>query len=181
MALFALGQPWVVRTVSESGLPAVTVSQLGSELAPAAGAAVWVVLAGVLGVIATRGWGRVAIGLAIAGSGLLIVVGAASAGADLARAASAGLGSDAVVQISPASIPWWWLSVISGGIAAAAGAYVAVRGPSWPGLSRRYDRADGGERSGPRSASPEQPPASATAREQWDALDRGTDPTDASN
>jgi len=177
VALLALGQPWVVRTVSESGLPAVTVSQLGRELAPAAGAAVWVVLAGVLGVIATRGWGRVAIGLAIAGAGLLIVVGAASAGADLARAASEGLGSDAVVQIAPVSIPWWWISAVSGGFAAAAGAYVAVRGPSWPGLSRRYDRTDGGEQSG----SSEQPPASTTAREQWDALDRGTDPTDPSN
>jgi len=179
IALLALGQPWVVRTVSESGLPAVTISQLGRELAPVAGASVWVVLAGVLGVIATRGWGRVAIGLAVCGSGLLTAVGAASAGADLAGAASAGLGSDAVVQVAIAAIPWWWIAAVCGGIAAASGAYVAVRVPSWPGLSRRYDRTDAGVAPSRQLGSSEPAPVAPTAREQWDALDRGTDPTDS--
>jgi len=184
VALLAMGQPWVVRTASESGLPAVTISQLGRELAPVAAASVWVVLAGVLGVIATRGWGRVAIGLAIAGAGLLVAVGASLTGANLASAASAGLGSDAVVQVSTAAVPWWWISAAAGAVSVAAGAYVAWRGRSWPGLSRRYERADGldarGEH-GVRQGSTNPRPAPSCAREQWDALDRGTDPTDPSN
>jgi Tryptophan-associated transmembrane protein (Trp_oprn_chp) len=48
---------------------------------------------------------------------------------------------------------------------AGAGALLAWRGPSWPPLSRRYERG----------ASPAE--ATSDPRDLWKALDRGEDPT----
>jgi membrane protease YdiL (CAAX protease family) len=50
--------------------------------------------------------------------------------------------------------------------AVVAGGWIAVRGPRWPSMGRRYERT------------PQPPPAERlTSRETWDALDRGDDPT----
>ena len=47
-----------------------------------------------------------------------------------------------------------------------AGGWIAVRGPRWPSMGGTYERT-------PPPLTAKQP----TARETWDALDRGDDPT----
>lgn len=97
-------------------------------------------LAAIGGVVATRRIGRWLVGAGIVLVGALVVVGHASL-----------------------------MAIIGGLVLAAVGVVVVSAGPSWPGMSARYDAAD----PHPAAAGP------GTERPQdlWDALDRGEDPT----
>ena len=77
----------------------------------------WLVLAVVLGVVATRGWGRTAIG---------VLISAAGVGSLLACV----LGS---IPGSPV------IGTASGALLAIVGAWTAVSGRSWPAMGTRYD------------------------------------------
>lgn len=77
----------------------------------------WLILAVVLGVVATRGWGRTAVGVVIVIAGIGTVLGCL-------------LGS------VPGSAV---LGTISGSLLALGGAWTAVAGRSWPAMGARYD------------------------------------------
>jgi hypothetical protein len=68
-----------------------------------------VALAGLVGIAATRSWGRVPVGVALAVAGAAAVTARRS------------------------------VAVAGAVLLAATGAYVAVRGPRWRGLGARYD------------------------------------------
>lgn len=105
-----------------------------------AGALALVAGAGAAAALAARGWLRRAVGVVLLVMGLVAVV--RSAGG-----------------------PAWW-GVAGGVVTAAAGCWVAVRGPRWARWSGRYERPGGGTDGG-----------DVPARALWDALDRGEDPT----
>ena len=99
------------------GGPSSEVSVTGAQLVPAANAAGWVALAGILAVIATRSWGRTAVGVILVLAGVVIVVSTIGA---------------------RGSTIWWCAAAFGGALTCGSGVVVAWRGRAWPGLSRRY-------------------------------------------
>ena len=115
----------------------------------------WTGLAGVVAIAATRGGARRLVGVLIAAAGL-----------GATGLAAAILGSREFGSIRPiggidgdGTLGWEGAALLGGLALVAAGVLTAVRGPRWPALGARYDRA----------APPDDP---------WAALDRGEDPTD---
>ena len=172
IAAFAL--PWVsvsVPLVSGLSDSLTEITFAGRELFGLAAGMGWVGLAAVAGIFATRGWGRVIIGVVVVVAGLVTIVGSIGFGVDpepaLVGALSDRLSGGAPEQWS--STPWWLFGLIGGLGLAAVGVLTLARGRTWPGLSRRYERATKIKTTGPGG-----PMSSLTA---WDALDRGEDPT----
>lgn len=96
-------------------------SSTGEQLVPSVRALALVALAGVVAVLAARGWARAAIGIALALGGIAIVVNAAA-------------------EVAAAGTPAWPVVVVLGGVlVVAAGLLTAVRARSWPALGSRYD------------------------------------------
>lgn len=107
----------------------------------------WLLLALVLGVIATRGWARVVVGVLLALLGLAVAVG-------YGWTAAVGTGE------GPGSA----LAIVGGALVALVGAWTVSRGRTWPSMGSRYERAGTASRRTPRLS-------------DWEALDRGIDPT----
>lgn len=180
--LVSYAATWAVVTVpvfsGEAG-PENEVMLSGRDIAPIGNAAGWIALAGLAGLLATRTWGRRAVGAVVAVAG-----GAAGATAlayglagDTATSSMPGfleaaLSARSLADVAPTSVSTtaWWLVAIGGALAVmVAGLLALVRGPAWPRLSGRYERS-----------APAPQPADGEVRgiAAWDALDRGEDPTD---
>lgn len=165
LLLVASWLPWATAQVPlvDGVDSARTVTVSGRDVSPGVAFAGWIALAGAGGVIATRSWGRVVIGLVLA------LVGLAAAAASFwfaavpgpAVEAAAGTATSGAVA-SVAASGWWAMAALGGALVAFAGGWTAVAGRRWPSLGQRYQRADRAD-----------DPGSA-----WDALDRGIDPTD---
>ena len=81
------------------------------------------------------------------------------------------------------------LAAVAGVLGAATGLLVVLRGRSWPGMGRRYERGTGAPAPGapaPDTLAPDTPAAATPVRTEtdedraqsaWKALDRGEDPT----
>ena len=174
LALSAGGQSWAsVTAVRRPPLPPVIVAVLGSDAAPLVPASGLVLLAAAVALLAVRGSGRVVVGLlmAVAGgvlgwSGLRVLVG----GLTSAAAAVPGLGGtgDTTLVVHVART-WPALALLAGVLGVAAGLATVLRGRSWPGMGRRYER-DAGAVLPPRTDEDR-------AQAAWQALDRGEDPT----
>ncbi len=175
LALLAASRPWLrLSAPRRPPLPAVAVDLSGRDLAPLVAGLGLVGLAGVVGLLATRRWGRLAVGAVLALAGLGVVAGAlpklAAPGADRARdlLADSGRGGalPADAAVAATTVPAWPLLAALGGLLLAAGGLaVLVRGRRWPTMSTRYERPAAGR------------PAPPTDAALWDALDRGDDPT----
>lgn len=107
----------------------------------------WLLLALVLGVVATRGWARVVVGVLLALLGLAVVVG-------FAWTAVAGTW-DGLLSA---------LAIVGGLLVALVSAWTVRSGRVWPSMGSRYERKGGASRRAPRLS-------------DWEALDRGLDPT----
>ncbi|MDQ7904574.1 Trp biosynthesis-associated membrane protein [Phytohabitans sp. ZYX-F-186] len=144
LALFAATRTWTVDVVTRpEPLPSLRTPRTGGDLLPWLPPLAVVGLAGSGAIVATRRWARRWIGVLL----LLVGLGVVAGGAYGLRETTA-----------------WALACVAGGLAlAAGGALTALRGPSWPGLGTRYERA--ARRRGDRPT------------DAWDALDRGEDPT----
>jgi uncharacterized membrane protein (TIGR02234 family) len=137
-----------------------------------------VALAGVVAVIAVKGWGRRAVGVVLAAAGVVLawrsldLVGAVSASRALAAAPRSGEGVVSGQAHVTSTAIWPALSAACGVLVAVAGGLVAARGHRWVGLSARYDSPT------------RRPDDDETARARrdaswWQSLDRGDDPTAA--
>jgi uncharacterized membrane protein (TIGR02234 family) len=177
LALTASGQTWVTLTaVRRPPLPPVIDQVSGGQLAPLVTATGLLLLATAVALVATRGLGRVAVGLlaacagaALAWSGFRVLV----SGPGLDRALSSVGGSPGVRlegQIHPA---WPVLAAVAGVLAVAVGVLVVLRARDWPAMGRRYERPGAGQ------AAPKARPTTAEDRATaaWRALDHGVDPT----
>jgi uncharacterized membrane protein (TIGR02234 family) len=159
LILLAAGRAWA--DVSYPDRPR-TVS--GSALVGSLGTWGLVALAGVVAVAATKRWGRILVGGALAASGSTVVALTASAMRDVELRVL----DDAIlrrVTVVPTDVDltlWPYVTLAAGVLLAATGVLVAARGPRWAGLSAKYD------------APAERPKTDA---DLWAALDRGEDPT----
>jgi uncharacterized membrane protein (TIGR02234 family) len=172
MVLFAVGRPWVEITARRaSPLPDVTVALSGRDLAPLVAGLGIVGLAGVVGLLATRRWGRLVVAAIVALAGVGVLAGSLTrlaapgpgAARDLLAESGRAAGASAITAIAH---PGWPLLAAVGGLLLALGGLAAlVRSRRWPTMSARYET-----------------PAARTRRPRtdaavWDALDRGDDPT----
>jgi len=152
-------------------LPAQDISVSGQQLVPLAGALALAALACLAAVIATRSVLRRAAGV------LLAVLGAGAA-----AAASAGLTAPAVLAAARASdlheiviagpgravlagAPWRAAALAGSVVIVLAGLATVWRGPRWPVMSARFERAAPARRPGTDSAT------------MWESLSRDVDPT----
>jgi uncharacterized membrane protein (TIGR02234 family) len=147
-------------------LPGRHLSLSGGDVAPALNGLGLAGLAGLAGIIATRGVGRIVVGVLIVAIGAGAVV--SSVGATGSGRVMALLRERAAVAegtaAHTASTAWWIAAVVGGVLLAAAGAYTIARGRRWPGMSSRYE-------------APGTPRPRATPGNLWDSLDSGADPT----
>jgi uncharacterized membrane protein (TIGR02234 family) len=74
------------------------------------------------------------------------------------------------------SAAWPVLALAAGLLAAAAGLLTVVRGRTWPGMGRRYERAAAAAPTAPGPA--RRRTDEDRALDAWRALDRGEDPTE---
>jgi uncharacterized membrane protein (TIGR02234 family) len=187
LVLVAAGRTWATVTFqSQAGAlgpseVAVTGSEIAASLTPATLAA----LAATVAVLATRGLARRAIaaviglcGIAVAAVSWTATGSEAIATAAREHATSAMMSSGGPVSESPVWV-WPLLSVAGGLVLVAAGVVAVARSTRWPGMSSRYDRADGGSRTGSsgdqrRGARPRK---ATGERALWEAIDEGADPT----
>ena len=183
LALSSSSQPWAdVTIVREAPLPPTAEVLTGAQAAPLVSACGLLLLAAAVAVIAVRGAGRVVVGLlvAVAGgvlgwSGLRGVTGGLDL--DLADVTSTvGLGRAEVT--SDAVVGWPALALVAGVLGVLAGLLVVLRGRSWPGMGRRYERT-GTSAGRPVAPARRARPETDEDRHQaaWKALDRGDDPT----
>lgn len=163
LALVAGGQPWAQTTVErQAPLPPVVETLSGADAAPLVPATGLVLLAAAVALLAVQSAGRVAVGLLTAVAGGVL-------GWSGVRALTGGLAADeGTTEVSAA---WPALAVLAGVLGVAAGLVVVLRGRSWPGMGRRYERAP--EHAAPARTETDEDRAQAA----WKALDRGEDPT----
>ena len=176
--LVAFGATWVVAQVpvfagADSGAGR-EVALTGRDLVPLGSAMGWVGLAAIAALLATRTWGRRVTGaVVVLGGG---VAGASAVAFGLSEAASGGSGSFVSAALAgrgeaaaiTSTVTGWWLLGVAAGLAMLiCGMLALLDGPAWPRLGARYsrDEARGG----------------ASRAAAWDALDRGEDPTEASD
>jgi MFS family permease len=139
--LLSVGRPWA-RVAART--------YTGSDVAGAVRPLALVALAGTAALLATRRWGRIAVGVLLVAAG----VGAA--------VAAIGAGYPPSAHHLEA---WRIVTVIAAVPVALAGLAAAARGYRWSVMSARYDAPGARQRV--------QDPDVAL----WDALDRGDDPT----
>ena len=163
LALVATALPWGrVHLDGGGGLPVS-----GRAVAPDYQVLPLLALASVVGVVATRRVGRVLVGSAVAVAAVRAALSSRLLGNSLTddvRDWAIEAGHD-VLRVTGASagMNWYLIACV---VIFVAGGWIAVRGPGWPSMDRRYERT------------PQPPPAERlTSRETWDALDRGDDPT----
>lgn len=175
IALFAVGRVWVETSVMTQGMPRQPVAVSGTDAVAWLRAVALVGLAGVAALLVTGGRGRRVVGALVAGTGTTLVVGAGLAAPELldrlvevaaATAAGADPGAVGAAADRADGSGWRWVTVVGGVALALVGFTAAVRGPGWPGLSRRYSR----ERSEPE-------PTPTGPEDLWRALDEGRDPS----
>ena len=174
LALSTGGQTWLTATVARpEPLPPVTEQLTGSALAPLVPAGGLVLLAAAVALVAVRGGGRVLVGLlaAVAG-GVLGWSGLRTVGTDGGAAAAGILGSGTPVT-AEVSAGWPLLALLAGLLAVAAGLLTVLRGRTWPGMGRRYERTAATATAAARPRTDED-----RALDAWRALDRGEDPTE---
>ena len=133
MVLFAVGRPWVELVAHRaSPLPDVTLALSGRSLEPLVAGLGIVGLAGVVGLLATRRWGRLVVAAIVALSGLGVLVTAltrlTAPGAAEARDLLADAGRSAgAAAVTATAHPGWPLLAAAGGLLLALGGLAALR------------------------------------------------------
>lgn len=176
LGLLAASRPWGTVLDPAPVVPA-EVTFTGSDLVPILPASSLVALAALVAVLAVRGFGRRLVGALVALVGAAAALSAGPVAADLEDRLEQRVLNAPDVTASAATVvsssPTLGVLAVTGSVVVmVAGALVAVRGPSWPGMGTRYERGP----SSPATTSTADGDA-ATSRERWDALDRGDDPT----
>lgn len=156
LLLLAIGRAWRVFDLT----PGIRRSIVGHTVAGSLRAWGIVALAGVVAVVATRGWARLPVGLVLAASG-------ATAAAVAWRERHVG-GPVSFITTEPVATfvrsrvtVWPYVAFAAGLLLAATGVLVAIAGPRWSALGARYDA----------------PVPAPTETDLWTAQDRGEDPT----
>jgi len=165
LILLAVSRPWVSWNVGSLTINGLHASRSGRQAEPGVAALGWAALAGVLALVATKGWARRVLGALLMLIGLIVVL---KAGDWVVTSKGQGLtisvGSTPLARVHVAR-GWPLLAGIGGLAVVASGALAAARGHRWRGLGSSYE------------APVARPVETATDKGVWDALDRGDDPT----
>lgn len=192
LVLASAGRSWSHGTLTAPVRLAVSAS--GTDLTSAPYALGLAGLAGAVALFAVRRIGRYAVGavLLAAGAGTIAVVAGKLGDVDsalLAKAASEAAGATGAQIAAIGNSAWPYVAVFGGFLIAISGGLTLVRGGRWTGLSSRYERTGANTAAPATAESPESAKAAAgskaagsaasepTARDLWDALNRGADPT----
>ena len=177
LVLVGVGNPWVLVQVAGGPLlPEREIGVTGADLAPGLRALGLVGLAGVPALAATRGRGRVLVGVLLLAVGAAVVAVVTRLELTGLRLLGRAIMSDPVREAGGAvgesgDLTGWSLATALGGLVLAlAGLLVAVRGRRWTALGRTYEAPAAGA-----PVAPAEGPAAE--RDLWAALDRGEDPT----
>lgn len=158
LALWALGQTWVTAQVTEGDLPEQIVTLSGSAIYPVSAAAAWVAIASIAAIVAVSGKGRIAVGAVIlaASAGMGVAALAFPLSSQVQRVSAAYTTAPEVTATTSSA----WIAVaVATVLTGVCGITVLIAGPSWRSLSSKQSG------SAPRKTS------------DWEALDRGEDPT----
>lgn len=168
LVLLASGRVWgrAALTTVTGSVDRVSVTGHTVEPALPALALALFVLAG--GVIASRGWLRRIVGVVVVGVGGAVVAVAVASRSDVPHELTRQAFAVARTSVSAHTSGWAVLCIAAGLIAVASGALIVAVGARWSALGARYD-ADGA-----RSVEAKPRPGRMS---DWDALDRGEDPT----
>jgi uncharacterized membrane protein (TIGR02234 family) len=174
LILMSVGQGWAHGTVSEP--IRVSIDATGTQLSGLPEALGLVGLAGAVALFAVRRIGRYVVGILLfgAGAGVVAVVAGKLGHLDtalLTNAATQSIDGSTAQVADIGNNAWPYVTILGGVLVALAGAYTLAVGRTWTGLSSKYDAPS------PESQSAEGTSAEPTARELWDALGRGADPT----
>ena len=181
LVLLGVTRPWVDVVQGD----ALTVEALrrsvdGTAIAPELRGLGLVALAGVLALVATRGFGRVLVGALLAASGAATFALAAhwldqdSLFAETERNEHLCVANGVLLCHRPSHVQLdrlvshrapVWLAVAGGALVLGGGSLTFARGRGWAGLGSSYE---------PPGAEEAEP---VTDKGVWDALDRGDDPT----
>jgi uncharacterized membrane protein (TIGR02234 family) len=170
-----VSKPWVTATATVTGLPVISASVDGADVAPLAGALGFVLLAGLGAVVATRGWVRRGLGVLIMVAAAVVVAAAVHPG-DTQRGIEQALSAKGWSggPYDP-GVGWWRVLTAVGGCGCLlAGAVVARFGARWASMGARYD-APGT----PTASAAGELPAAPTETDLWRSIDSGHDPTQA--
>jgi uncharacterized membrane protein (TIGR02234 family) len=170
LALVSGGQDWAEVTAQrQAPLPPVVAVLSGADAAPLVPAMGLVLLAAAVALLAVRSLGRVVVGLLMAVAGGVLAWSGVRALTGTLDAAVAGIPAGGTT--TDVTAVWPVLAAVAGVLGAATGLLVVLRGRSWPGMGRRYERGTGA----PAAARPQTD--EDRAQTAWKALDRGEDPT----
>jgi uncharacterized membrane protein (TIGR02234 family) len=207
LVLFAVRQQWAQAVFTPpKPLTSEVVNVSGTDLVPLAGGLGLAALAGLVAVIATRGWVRRAVGalLALFGAGagaavlttvtakavLSVAVGKVASPESAALSGAAGsttggsTGGSALVLTGDnghaimTGTPWQVAVIIGALLVFAAGVATALRGQDWPVMSTRYDAPGAQSAQSAQSAGTSRPARAADAATMWESLNGGEDPTE---
>ena len=168
VVLIAAGRVWgrAALTTVTGSIDHVSATGHAAEPAlPTLGIALLVLTAGV---IAARGWLRRIVGLVVVAVGASVVALAVVARSDVAAELRHRAFAVSHTTVPAHTSGWAVVSALAGALAVGCGALTVLAGARWPALGARYDAAGarGGQRDG-----------DLRAMSEWDALDRGEDPT----
>ena len=168
LVLIAAGRVWgraALRTVTGS---TDHVSATGHAAEPALPALAIALLVLTAGVIASRGWLRRVVGLIVVSVGASVIALAVAARSDVASELEHRTFAVARSSVPPHTSGWAVMAALAGVVAVCCGAITVLVGTRWPALGARYDAVGARGRQGD---------ADVRAMSEWDALDRGEDPT----
>ena len=173
IAWASAGRPWATG-VAGVAPNTFKVTASGDDLSAGVTALGLTALAGALALFATQRLARRLVGVLLIAAGVGVAVyafgerGASHASRVLADKAAAKGYATRSMDAHMAS--WWALAAFGGVLVVLAGVAAVARGATWPGMSSRYENA--ASKTAARAAD------TGTAKDLWDALDRGEDPTE---
>lgn len=177
-----VSHPWFRATASPDGLPRITATVDGADVAPLAAALAFVVLAGFGAVVATGGRLRRAVGVVIVVCAATILVSALVAGSStgLLESSLADHGwSGGTYQRE--FVVWRWVVIVGAAVCVIAGLAVARQGHRWATMGSRYEAPAAREREMQATETADVPlEDSLSEADLWKAIDRGHDPTQTS-
>ena len=165
LLLFAAGRTWGSATVGSDGGARQHVSVTGHGVASALPALGLALLALAVAMLAANGVLRRVAGLLVVTVGAAALAVAIRARGDVGHALAARMFASRAASVGGARANWWLLAAVAGALGVAAGAAVVLGAGRRTGLGARYDA--------PETATV----ASASPVDDWDAIERGQDPT----
>lgn len=166
--LIAAGRVWgraALTTVTGSVDHVSATGHAAEPALPALGIALLVLTAGV---IAARGWLRRVVGLIVVSVGASVIALAVAARPDVAAELEHQAFAVAHTSVPAHTSGWAVATALAGVLAVCCGALTVLVGARWPALGARYDAEGARGKTGS---------ADLRAMSDWDALDRGEDPT----